>query len=150
MLLSYFIRKDISLDLFGDIPLFSIKGSVFQQGESIGEGFRLGKFQVFPGKKEDILDIRILVPIYDEKSDKLVRKISLRLGSYYDVSFYEGALELSQKNTNRTSGIVLEGDSICSVLKLTSVQEKDDVQIYKVTTNSGKFVSQVVSLDKIL
>lgn len=149
ILLSYFILEDTKLDLLGDIPILSIKGSAYQQGESIGNGFRIGEFEVLPGEKETILDIKVVIPVYDEKTDKLIRKIEIPVGKYYSITFYEGALQLSNIDTNRNSDIVLEGDKICSVLTLSKVKEEDNVEIYTVLTKSGKSISQVVPLDRV-
>ena len=149
ILMSKFLNFEASIDIITDKPMITIKGVPYKKGNKMLDGFMLGDIIVEKGKRNTIEDLILKSFIVDEKSGKKVREISTRVGDVYSLSFYEDGVKLTKTNSTKSTGIILPGERLSSILIFDKTEEKENYTNYFFTLPNKETLIEAVSNDNI-
>jgi len=146
---SNFEKTPSYADILGDRVALVIDNSPYHSLEKIKNGFSIGKIEFRKGKTDRIKDILLHTSIQDNKNGDTIKEYNLPLSDRYSVQFFEDGIEISSKKEEKSTGVILPGESIVPGMKFISTEKTKDGFLYTVKLDSGDVVKESVPMSKI-
>jgi len=147
ILMSILTPGSEKLDILGNMTMMTSEGSAFTEGDEIKEGFFIGSISIQPKKYKSLEDVIIEFEVMH--GDNLITTVKRKIGDDYSVFYYENAVGIDEKGTDRGSKIILPGKRFTSVATLKRTKDLGDKIIFTFDMFNGTTVEYAVPSEEI-
>jgi len=145
-LISVLAPEKLEIDILGEKTEFKSDGVSYMEGEKLGNGFSISSIST-KINNHSIADVEVVTVI--SKNNQDIIEFPMKLKDFYEFTFYNDAISIRSKKSERKIGITLPGETLTSIFTLTKVDIGDAENIYTFTFSDGTVLSVKVQDSEI-